>query len=402
MDGYYFYADKPSEKYHKSDIWLLISIFLLWGFGIFALFICSQNYALKLFNNAYHFVFRQLVCSGVGFVLFLILFLMDMQLIRKLLVAIVGGALFCCILTFIPGIGVELNGARRWIRMPFNFYFQPSELVKFAMVMFLANLFDKQKAIENPDEKNVMPCVIGIGIFLLCILLQKDFSTTVFVGLVGVLLFFVTGTKLMWIFPAMIIILPLSFFLVVMEPYRLYRILGFLRPLEDTSAINYQSMAAKRAISAGGIWGSGIGSGLVRLNSIPEIQADYIFAGWTEAMGYVGVISYLVLLIFFAWRGYRTALRCPDRFAAYTAFGFVSMIFLQSVVNCMVVCGLLPSTGIPLPFFSLGGSSMIITLGMCGFLMNASRCEEGNYVMPKEESGLDTCDLFRSELELPS
>ena len=131
-----------------------------------------------------------------------------------------------------------------------------------------------------------------------------------------------------------------------------------------------------RAISAGGFWGNGIGTGLVRINSIPEIQADYIFAGWTEAMGLFGVIVYLFLLGFFSYRGYRTAMLCPKRFDAYTAFGCVTIILLQSLINCAVVCGLFPTTGIPLPFFSLGGSSIIVTLAMSGILLNASRCEE--------------------------
>ena len=133
---------------------------------------------------------------------------------------------------------------------------------------------------------------------------------------------------------------------------------------------------AKRAISAGGVWGNGIGAGLSKINSIPEVQADYIFAGWAEAMGYIGVVLYFVLLVFFAYRGYKAAFENPDKFSALSTFGCVSAIVLQSVVNTMVVCGLLPTTGINLPFFSLGGTSIIVTLAMCGFIVNASRCEK--------------------------
>ena len=189
-------------------------------------------------------------------------------------------------------------------------------------------------------------------------------------------MFFVAGAKLKWVFPFMIFAIPVGILVITSEQYRIERIIGFLKPSEGGQSFNYQANAAKTTISAGGIWGAGIGKGLTKLNSIPEVQADYIFAGWTEAMGYVGVIAFVALLVFFAWRGYKAAVNCPDRFAAYGCFGCVSIIVMQSLINLMVVCGLLPSTGIPLPFFSVGGSSIIITLAMCGFILNASRCQE--------------------------
>lgn len=378
MAQFMFQADRPSQNYHKIDLSLLISVLLLWGLGIFTLFVCSQNYAERAFNDSLYFVKRQLVCSLVGFVFLFTCLVTDMKKIKKVLSVFVFASLAICALTFIPGIGIEKNGASRWIRMPLGFTFQPSELLKFSLVLFLSNYFEKQSEIMNPEERTVLPCVLVYAIFIVIVLAQKDFSTSVFIALIGILMFFVTGNKLRWIWPAMIIIIPAVFLLVTLEPYRLNRIIGFIKPDEMATGINYQSIAAKRAISAGGFWGSGIGVGLNRINSIPEIQADYIFAGWSEAMGFVGVVIYFVLLCFFAYKGYKTAFKCPGRFAAYGAFGCVSVIFVQSLVNCLVVCGLLPSTGIPLPFFSLGGSSIIVTLGMCGFILNASKCEENS------------------------
>ena len=191
-------------------------------------------------------------------------------------------------------------------------------------------------------------------------------------------MFFVSGAKLKWIWPFLLIAIPTVFLMIVLEPYRIQRVIGWIRPDEFGSTVNYQALSAKKAISAGGIWGSGIGAGLSRINSIPEIQADYIFAGWAESMGLIGVIAYFVLLVFFAYRGYRSVLNCPDRFSAYASFGCISVIFLQSIVNTMVVCGLLPSTGINLPYFSMGGSSIIVTLAMSGLILNVSRCEESS------------------------
>ena len=376
MNQFTFYANKPSQKYNKVDIWLLASILLLWGLGIFTLYVCSQNFALRAFGDPIYFVKRQLLCSAVGFVLFAGFAVTDMKYIRKFVGLIVIATIILCLLTFIPGISITKNGARRWIRLPGNFSFQPSELVKFALVLFLANYFDKQDKLLDPEEKTVFPCVIFLVVFAGIVFAQKDFSSGVFIMLIGILLFFVSGAKLLWIFPFALLAIPAGFLMITLNPYRLQRLIGWISPDDFSSTINYQSLNAKRAISAGGVWGSGIGAGLSKINSIPEVQADYIFAGWAEAMGYIGVVLYFVLLVYFAYRGYKAAFNNPDKFSSLATFGCVSAIVLQSFVNTMVVCGLLPTTGINLPFFSLGGTSIIVTLAMCGFIVNASRCEK--------------------------
>ncbi len=395
MNQYDFYAHKPSEKYHKSDIWLLISILLLWGFGMFTIFVCSQGYAARFFNNdSFYFVKRQLVCSVAGIVLFMAFLLLDMETIKKLVMIMVLVTLLLCLLTFIKPLSIEKNGARRWIRLPLNFTFQPSELVKFALVLYLASYFDKLNE-DLTGEKDVLPCVGVFLLMVLLVLLQKDFSTSVFITCIGILMFFVAGAKLKWVIPFLLIAIPVAIIMVASEKYRIERIIGFLKPSEGIQSYNYQSTASKAAISAGGFWGAGIGRGLSKLNSIPEVYADYIFAGWTEAMGYIGVIAYVAMLFLFAWRGFRAAISCPDRFAAYGCFGCVSVIVVQSIVNLMVVCGLLPSTGIPLPFFTVGGSSIIVTLAMCGFILNASRCQEKNTEYTQfEDISVDTLTVI--------
>ena len=396
MNQFTFYANKPSQKYNKVDIWLLGSILLLWGLGIFTLYVCSQNFALRAFGDPVYFVKRQLLCSAVGFVLFAGFVVTDMKYIRKFVGVIVIATIVLCLLTFIPGISITKNGARRWIKMPGNFSFQPSELVKFALVLFLANYFDKQDKLLDPEEKTVFPCVIFLIVFAGIVFAQKDFSSGLFILVIGILLFFVSGAKLLWIFPFALLAIPSGFLMITLNPYRLQRLIGWISPDEFGSTINYQSLNAKRAISAGGVWGSGIGAGLSKINSIPEVQADYIFAGWSEAMGFGGVMAYFALLCIFAWRGYNAAFNSPSRFTGYATFGCVSVIFLQSIFNCMVVCGLLPSTGIPLPFFSLGGSSIMVTLAMCGFILNASRADEGIVREKKyEEVSLNTFSVLK-------
>ena len=397
MPQYVFNARRPSERYHKSDLGFLVATILLWGMGLFTIFVCSQSYATRFFDgNAFHFVERQLICSGVGLVLFFVLFFLDMETIKKLVPFLVLLTLILCLLTFIKPLSVEKNGARRWIKLPAKFTFQPSELVKFTIVLYLAEYFSHQAEIPDIKDRNYLRSVLVFGLMVVLVLSQKDFSTSLFIMIIGILLYIVSGAKIKWLIPFFLIAIPVAILVVVTEKYRLERILGFLKPEEGAQTFNYQANAAKETIANGGLFGQGIGRGLSKLNSIPEVQADYIFAGWCEAMGYFGVIVYFIMLGFFAWRGYRTAFKCPDRFAAIASFGCVSVITLQSLLNSMVVAGVLPSTGIPLPFFSVGGSSIIVTLAMCGFILNASRCEEpvkdnGGY----EDVNIDTITILQ-------
>ncbi|MCI1208941.1 MAG: FtsW/RodA/SpoVE family cell cycle protein [Treponema sp.] len=373
MDNYSFIADRPVESYRKSDTVFIITVILLWGLGIFTLYAVSGDYAVRVFGNSLYFVKRQLLSSAAGLAGLLLFAFMPIKSIRKLLFILTTGTVLLCLLTFVPGIGVERNGARRWIRIPFFSTFQPSEAVKVVTVLFLANLFDKQARIQNPEERSVLPSVLGLIFFVLIIFGQKDFSTGFFLLIVGILLFFIAGAKLSWLVPFTVLGVPAALLMVLLEPYRVNRFIAFLKPDEFLQGLNYQSFAAKRAISLGGFWGQGVGSGLTRVNSIPEVQADYIFAGWAESMGFIGVLVYMIILCVFAWRAYRIAVRCPDRFSAITVFGFTTLMFLQSLINCAVVCGVLPATGIPLVFFSSGGTSIMFALIMCGFIINASR-----------------------------
>lgn len=369
-------ADRPLEKYKKCDISLILISVLLWGIGIFTLYVCSGNYGMRAFNDSLYFVKRQMISSLLGFMLFIIFATFNMDTIKRLLPLMVVISLILSIMTFFPGVGVERNGARRWVRLGFT-TFQPSEMVKFVIVLYLANYFEKQSKIADSFDKTVFPAVLVSFVMVASIVMQSDLSTSVFVSALAILLFIVSGAKIFWLVPVMSIVIPLSALFVFLEPYRLNRIIGFLDQDSYLQTLNYQTYAARKAISAGGFWGQGLGSGLSRINSIPEVQSDYIFAGWVESMGYFGVIVYFALLVLFAWRGLHCALTTKSRFASIAAFGFTVSIVAQSVMNIAVVGGVVPTTGIPLPFFSSGGSSILFTLATCGFLVNASRNEIG-------------------------
>ena len=178
--------------------------------------------------------------------------------------------------------------------------FQPSELAKFAIVLYLANFFDKYHNERDLEERTVFPPVVMMVVFSVLIFCENDFSTGVFFILLCLLLFFISNVKMLWFAPMSLLILFALVMLVLSKSYRVERVMGFIQPESYSQGVNYQTNASLRAISMGGFWGQGIGIGLAKLKSIPEVQSDYIFAGWAEAMGFVGVILYFALLCAFA------------------------------------------------------------------------------------------------------
>lgn len=365
-------AEKPLEKYRKSDLSIVLLTFLLWGIGIFTLYVCSDNFGSRTFGDPLYFVKRQLISSCAGLLAFVFFAVINIESLKKILPFLVISSIVLCWMVFLPGIGIEKNGARRWLNFGFT-SFQPSEMVKFTIVLYLANYFEKQSHIESQIDKTVFPAVVLTFVMVISIFIQQDLSTSVFVGGLAVVLFIVSGSKIFWLVPVMVLLIPCGILLVLLEPYRLDRIIGFINQDEFLQDLNYQMIAARKAISAGGLWGQGLGSGLMKITSVPEIQSDYIFAGWAESMGFCGVVIYFVILAAFAWRGITCAVKSTDRFASVAAFGVTFSIVAQSVLNIAVVGGVVPTTGVPLPFFSSGGSSIFFTFASCGFLVNASR-----------------------------
>ena len=395
MGNFTFFANKSIEKPRGGGLFL-VSVLLLWGLGIFTLFICSTNTALRIFGNKYYFVIRQLVWSGVGLLAMAFISLMPLKLIRKSLPLLVFVSLILCLLTHIPGIGVSLNGAPRWIKIPFIGTIQPSEIVKFVMVLFLANLFEKYSRDEELYHEEFLYPLIGLIVFVGVVFLQKDFSTGVFIFVVGSLMFFVTGANMKWFLPLFVLGIIAAVIMICLEEYRLNRVMAFFKPEDYALSIGYQQMRSRMAITSGGLLGNGMGSGMKYVNSIPEIQADYIFAGWTNIMGLLGVCAYFIVLIFFACQGYKIAFTGLSRFASYSAFGCTTLVFLQSLVNVAVVCGALPATGIPLPFFSSGGSAQFMTFVMCGLILNASHAEaeDDEFEIYSEDSDISKIESF--------
>ncbi len=365
-------ASRPIDS-KSADSGLIISMILLFALGLFTLYSSSESYAIRAFGDSMYFVKRQLISMGVGIVLMIIAACVPLQFIRRCMPLIFFGSLFLCIMTFMPGIGDERNGATRWIKLPGLGTFQPSETAKIAVVLFLANLFDKQSDRIGDPRYTVYPAALSVLVFVLVIFFQNDFSTSIFILGIALLMLLLAGVKWRWFLAFALFAVPLGILFVFVSEYRVNRVIAWLRPDYDIMGINYQLSASRRAISAGGLWGAGFGTGLEYVTKIPEVQSDFIFAGWTEAMGLFGVVTYLGVLFYFEYRCVVTALTADSRFKSLLVLGLSLSILAQSLMNCGVVSGALPSTGIPLPFFSSGGSSLLMTMVACGLIINVSQ-----------------------------
>jgi cell division protein FtsW len=362
---------------NPADQLLIASILLLTGIGLVTLYSASYAFADRFFGNSLYFISRQAVLAALGFVLFFIISRVDIELLRGWILPIVIGSMILCVLTFIPGIGVMKNGATRWIRLGASTY-QPSEMVKLVLPFYLAHIFDKKSSQLDSFTAGVLPPAMITVLFFILIYLQNNFSTAFFVLLNALAIFYLAGLRLRYFFGAAMIFLPLSAFFVLTREHRLRRFISFLWPEWDPLGAGYQVRASIVTISSGGFWGKGIGQGTRKIASVPEIHSDFIFASFAEETGFIGVFLIFILFTLFAFTVYRSAVKSGTMFRRLLGFGLGTMILSQIMLNTAVVAGALPATGIPLPFFSAGGSSLATTLVMCGLLVSNSR--EADYV----------------------
>jgi len=365
-----------NRQSERIDVPFLFIVLFFCGLGITTLYSGSAGYADRAFGDPLYFVRRQSVNLAVGLVAMLVFASVSLEWLRDRLPILVGLSFVMLFFPFLPVIGISKNGAARWFGVG-GYTFQPSELAKLALVIFLANILSKKHDRLDEPKVSIYPAAFMSSLFLAVIYLQNDFSTTLFILITVLAMFFVAGIKLRWFAMFLVLTLPLVALMILTKEYRVERILSFMHPDRDPLGAGYQVNAALDALSGGGFWGRGLGNGVRKISSIPEVQSDFIFAVWAEEMGFFGVLCYFASLIAFAVRGAFVSLTSPDRFRTLLGFGATFVIFLQSIVNCGVVVRAFPATGIPLPFFSSGGSSLLITLCLCGLLINVSKKKPG-------------------------
>ncbi|MDR0561191.1 MAG: putative lipid II flippase FtsW [Spirochaetaceae bacterium] len=352
----------------------MASIFFLIGLGVVTLYSSSYVYAERFFNDGLYLISRQTVFLGVGLTLFFIISRINLDVARRWSLPglfILGTALLC-VLPLLPVVGVTKNGASRWFRIGSE-TFQPSELVKLVLPLYLAHIFDKKHDHINSLTKGILPPAFVTGIFIVLISLQNNFSTAAFIAMNAIFIFYLAGVKRRYFLSGLFIFLPFAALLVLTREHRFRRLISFLNPNWDPHGAGYQVRASIMTIASGGFWGKGVGHGIRKVSSVPEIQSDFIFSAFAEEAGFLGIILFFALFAVFVSRGYRAAFRAEDTYRRLLAFGLVTEILSQTLINIAVVSGSVPATGIPLPFFSAGGSSLLTTLIAVGVIVNVSR-----------------------------
>lgn len=356
----------------KVDYILLIAVITISLFGLFMIYSSSYVWAEYKFNDPYKFLKLQLIFLVVGYIIMMIVANIDYKKYLKGANIIFGVCFLLLILVLIPGIGTIRNGSRSWFGIG-SFGIQPSEFTKLALIIFTSKYLTRNERNLKNIKSGVLPILTILILVFLLIMLQPDFGTGVVIVMTIVVLLFVSGVKMNFFIKLASLGLMGIVALIIMAPYRLQRILSFLNPWQDPLGSGFQIIQSLYAIGPGGLLGLGLGNSIQKHFYLPEPQTDFIFSIISEEFGFMGVLVVATLFITIIYRGFKIAMKCEDKFGKFLAFGITFGIAFQALLNLMVVVGLIPVTGVTLPFLSYGGSSLLITLVSIGILLNVSK-----------------------------
>jgi cell division protein FtsW len=356
----------------KIDYSLLVIVLSLFSYGLIVLYSASSVESFNGYGNTSHYVVHQLLYGGViGLIGMFVLSKIDYHKWQKYLPVLIFGTLFLLILVKIPGIGFATGGARRWIHLG-PIFFQPAELAKLVIIIYLASWADKKRETLNDFYYGLLPSLCIIGLFAGLILMQPDFGTMLVLLAVSFFMLFAAGINWKYFFYGLVSAVITLYTFIKIEPYRADRLATFLNPALDPKGIGYQINQALIAIGSGGIFGFGYGLSRQKHSYLPEVMNDSIFAIFAEELGFFRVVIALLLFLAFALKGFKIAKNAPDAFGKMVALGITSWITLQAVINIAAILSLIPLTGIPLPFFSYGSTALISNLAAIGILLNIS------------------------------
>lgn len=356
----------------EPDYVLLGAVLGLLAIGTVMVFSASASEALQRFQNPYHFLEKQLLWAALGIGTLVVASRFDYWRWPKYTFPLFALSVLGLMAVLVPHVGLDINGARRWVKVG-PLQVQPSELAKFAMVMMFAWLFTRHRERLGDFWGGVVPHLAMAGVVLLLILAEPDLGTTVAVGATFFVMLFAAGVKKRHLGALGLASLPALTWAVFAKSYRRQRILAFLDPWKHPLGSGFHTIQALLALGSGGLFGLGLGHSIQAFGYLPEDYTDFIFAILGEEMGLLGTLTVIVLFTVVAWRGYRIAMRAPDRFSSLVAIGITSMITIQAAINIGVVTATLPVTGITLPFISYGGSSLVLAMLGVGVLLNISR-----------------------------
>jgi len=355
----------------KHDIPLYIVAVTLAVFGVIMVYSASSYAAARNHGDAFFFVHKQIVGVIFGIIVMIILSRLDYRILKKLIIPILIISIGLLVIVLIPGVGMEVYGARRWIRLPF-FTIQASEVSKFGFVIFLAAYMAKNHAKMN-QARTLIPILAIGGVICVLIMLEPNMSITMVVGLVMLLMLFIGGTKISHF---VVLCIPLALavpVLILMEPYRVARLMAFVNPWANPLEEGFQLIQSFYSLGSGGLFGVGLFNSRQKYLFLPFAESDFIFSIIGEELGLIGVILVISAFVMLIYRGIKIARNSRDRFGAYLSAGIACLIAVQVAVNIAVVSGSIPPTGLPLPFISSGSSSLIVFLGGIGIQQSISR-----------------------------
>ena len=358
------------------DKWLFAATTGLALFGVVMVYSASAVIAQKENGNQFHYVLKQGVWVAIGFFVMLLAMQFNYQQLKNR--RIVYGLLFLCTLGLLGVFAFSpINGAHRWLKFP-GFSMQPSEISKLALIIFLAYFLEKRAGEEGDFWRTFVPCGLVTGSLAALIVLEPDFGTAMMLAVIFIVVVYTAGARLVHLGMAAAPALVIAAGLLIFVPWRLKRLVTFLDPWADQQGAGFQVVQSLIAIGSGGIDGLGFAEGKQKMLFLPFAHSDFIFAVVGEELGLVGALAIVAVFALFLWRGIRTALLAPDRFGMLLSMGIVTGIVAQALFNISVVLSLVPTKGIPLPFISYGGSSLVPTLAAVGILLNVSQHASGN------------------------
>jgi cell division protein FtsW len=359
----------------ENRIYLTLTVCCLICIGIIMIYSSSCVYAMQELGDSAYFLKRHLIFLCLGFIFTLAIMSIDYRDLQKYAKPLLIISIILLILVLIPGIGKKASGAQRWFRLgPINF--QPAELVKLAMIIYVADFLSRKQKVITDFKQSFLPLMLVMGFVCLLVVKQPDLGTTVEIAAVTLVMMFIAGSRMSHLGLIALAAVPVIIYLVTSASYRMARIMAFLDPWQDAQGIGFQLTQSQIAIGSGGLFGVGLGKSQQKLFYLPAAHTDFIYSIIGEEFGLRGTLFIIILFGIFLWQGTRIAVRTTNTFGYYLCIGILVMLGMQAVVNIGVSMGALPTKGLPLPFISYGGSALIFHMAAIGLLLNVSRVQD--------------------------
>jgi len=351
---------------------IIFPVIILVFIGTLMVYSSTALMSMRKYGGGFHYLWNHLFTVFVGTVAMLLLARIDFQKIRPFVYVLLGVSLVMLLFVFVPGIGIEANGARRWLRL-WPTTFQPSELAKVVTVIFLADYMDKNIHRMREFKYGIAIPAGVILVFQTIIIMQPDFGAVISLSILTVFLLILGGARLRHIGLLILMSLPAIYILVFSSAYRMKRIMCFTDPWKDPFGCGFQLVQSFIAFGSGSFFGVGLGGSRQKLYFLPEVHTDFIFSIIGEELGLVGVFTVVGVFVWLFIKGIKLAERTDAPFAYFLTIGLTMMIGVQAIINFAVSTGLMPTKGLPLPFISYGGSALLINMAAAGILLNISK-----------------------------